>query len=73
MNANAEEELKAYPKYRQQYLKAFARMLEEREKAGKTNDGKSAWSTPEKVMDWWLERDCNGGSTCTDANDAERG
>lgn len=73
MNTKAGEELKAYPKYRQLYLKAFARMLEEREKAGKPNDGKNDWSTPEKVMDWWLKRDCNGGSACTDANDAERG
>lgn len=73
MNTNAWEELEAYPKYKKLYLKAFARMLEEREKAGKTNDGKNDWSTPEKVMDWWLERDCNGGNTCTNANDAERG
>lgn len=73
MNTKAGEELKAYPKYRRLYLKAFARMLEEREKAGKSNDWKSDWSTPEKVMDWWLQKDCNGGSTCTDVSDAERG
>nr|DAO05978.1 MAG TPA: phosphoadenosine-phosphosulfate reductase [Caudoviricetes sp.] len=73
MSTKAGEELKAYPKYRRLYLKAFARMLEEREKAGKPNDGKSDWSTPEKVMDWWLQKDCNGGSTCTDVSDAERG
>lgn len=22
---------------------------------------------------WWLQKDCNGGSTCTDVSDAERG
>lgn len=57
MNANAKEEMDAYPKYRQLYLKTFARMLEEREKAGKPNDGKNDWSNPEKVMNWWLNCD----------------
>lgn len=45
-------ELDRNPKYKQNYLKAFARMLEERKKKGlKIN---AEWSTPEKVMEWWL-------------------
>lgn len=49
---SARVELDRYPKYKQNYLKAFARMLEERKKKGlKIN---AEWSTPEKVMEWWL-------------------
>lgn len=49
---SARGELDRYPKYKQNYLKAFARMLEERKKKGlKIN---AEWSTPEKVMEWWL-------------------
>lgn len=49
---SARGELDRYPKYKQNYLKAFARMLEERKKKGL--EIKAYWSTPEKVMDWWL-------------------
>lgn len=48
----ARGELDRNPKYKQNYLKAFARMIEERKKKGlKTT---ADWSTPEKVMEWWL-------------------
>lgn len=41
-----------YPKYRAAYVRAFDRMLEEREKAGFVNTG--AWSDGEHVMRWWV-------------------
>lgn len=50
--ADAEKEFERYPKYRDNYLRAFGRMIEARKEAGmKTNQD---WSTPEKVMEWWL-------------------
>jgi phosphoadenosine phosphosulfate reductase len=50
--ADSEKELERYPKYRENYLRAFKRMIEARKEAGmKTTQ---EWSTPESVMDWWL-------------------
>ena len=45
--------LERYPKYKQMHLKAFGKMIAEREKAGllpKTE----GFKTPEGVMKWWL-------------------
>lgn len=50
--AAAAAELEAYPKYKQAYLRAFAKMIEAREEAGLKCV--AYWSTPEKVMEWWL-------------------
>lgn len=36
----------SYPKYRDNYLRAFGRMLKARDKAG--------WESPEAVMMWWV-------------------
>lgn len=44
------EELDKYSKYKQAYLRAFERMLYEREKAGKGGE----WETAEDVMNWWI-------------------
>lgn len=52
MNTAAAAELEAYPKYKQMYLHAFERMITERRRKGMYD--KIDWSTPEKVMDWWL-------------------
>ena len=52
MNTKAAEELGKYSKYKQNYLKAFNRMLAEREKAGMPTD----WKNPEDVMNWWLRK-----------------
>lgn len=41
-----------YPKYRDNYLRAFRRMLKAREAAGL--DNKLGWNTPEDVMMWWV-------------------
>lgn len=43
-------ELIEYPKYKENYLRAFARMLEERRKAGKID---TTWTSAEAVMYWW--------------------
>ena len=50
MSTKAAEELNRYPKYKEHYLKAFERMLKERENRGKDTE----WETPEEVMRWWL-------------------
>ena len=39
-----------WPKYYENYLRAFDRMLIERERRGKQKD----WTTGQEVMDWWI-------------------
>lgn len=46
-----ERDFARYPKYKELYLKAFGKMIAERERAGLSIKG---WETPEKVMEWWL-------------------
>lgn len=41
-----------YPKYRDNYLRAFRRMLKARKTAGLDNS--LGWDTPEAVMIWWV-------------------
>jgi len=45
-------EFERWPKYRDNYLRAFARMITARESAGLTVKN---WETPEKVMEFWLD------------------
>ena len=40
-----------YPKFKEAYIRAFDRMIEERNKKGKEIE----WKTGEEVMRWWLE------------------
>lgn len=54
MSSNREAELEQYPKYRAAYIRAFARMLAERDRRGKT--GAIYFTSPEAVMDWYLEK-----------------
>lgn len=49
MSYHKKEELERYPKYKQAYLRAFQRMLEEIWKTG----GDTSWKTAEDVMEWW--------------------
>ena len=56
MATKAKQEMDAYPKIKEAYLRAFARMIENRKARGLPVVGKTDWSTPEKVMDWWLNR-----------------
>lgn len=55
ISTNAAKELERWPKYKNLYLKTFEKMIKKREEAGKDNMFPRDWSTPEKVMDWWLE------------------
>lgn len=50
MSGNAKEEMKAYPKFEQAYLRAFKKMLDIRRERGL----KTTWKTAQDVMDWWL-------------------
>lgn len=50
-----EREFAMWPKYESMYMRAFARMIQAREKAGK-KDGIKKWNTPQEVMDWWMNR-----------------
>ncbi len=53
MSTHAGQELNRWPKYNAAYLRAFQRMLENREARGlETN----AWTDAESVMRWWLSR-----------------
>lgn len=51
MNTNAARELDEYPKYREAYIRAFDRMLEQRREKGKPT---TLWRSGEEVMDWWM-------------------
>jgi phosphoadenosine phosphosulfate reductase len=42
-----ENEFVRYPKYKENYIKAFDRMLLER-------DNNTGWKSGEEVFDWWL-------------------
>ena len=44
-----------YPKYKTMYIRAFDRMIEAREKAGKKSQG--AWDSGENVFKWWIGED----------------
>lgn len=44
-------EFARWPKYKEMYLRAFARMLAERAERKKPTE----WQTPEEVFDWWME------------------
>ena len=54
MSSNREAELDRYPKYKDHYLRAFKRMLDERDRHGKT--GYAHFTSPQAVMDWYLEK-----------------
>lgn len=46
-------EFARYPKYKDAYIHAFARMLECRKACG--NKDVAGWKTPEGVFEWWME------------------
>lgn len=50
MNDTAAAELERYPKYKQAYIRAFDKMLDQYEEKPQN------WETPEDVMDWWLRK-----------------
>lgn len=48
-------ELNAYPKYRENYIRAFEKMIKRYKEARK--DFKKQFTSGEEVMDWWLQID----------------
>lgn len=50
-------DFKQYPKYKKNYIAAFQRMVEERERLGYIQNG--AWADGESVFKWWLGEDAN--------------
>lgn len=59
-------EFERYPKYKDAYIRAFDKMLIEREKSGlKKMD---IWSTGKKVFKWWMEDDSLDGQLSFDMN-----
>lgn len=46
-----EEDFRRFPKYKENYIKAFDRMLKVREIKGL----KTTWKTGEEVMKWWIK------------------
>ena len=51
-NKQMQREANQYPKYRDNYVRAFDRMVKAREEAGLEN--KFGWMDGESVMRWWL-------------------
>lgn len=49
------DEFLRYPKYRNSYIRAFDRMLEERKKRGKMGRAWSMGTTGRDVFHWWME------------------
>lgn len=50
MNTHAAAELERYPKYKEAYLRAFGKMLNNRLEKGL----QTKWKTSEEVMEWWV-------------------
>lgn len=59
-------EFERYPKYKDAYIRAFDKMLIEREKSGLKN--MNIWSTGKKVFKWWMEDDSLDGQLSFDMN-----
>jgi phosphoadenosine phosphosulfate reductase len=49
MNVNAAQELEQYPKHKAAYIRAFDKMLLQRDK-------ETTWTCGEEVFDWWVNR-----------------
>ncbi|WP_053983829.1 phosphoadenosine phosphosulfate reductase family protein [Niameybacter massiliensis] len=47
LSSNQEKELEMYPKYKENYIRAFNRMI-------KNLDNNTTWQTGEDVMEWWI-------------------
>lgn len=50
-----QREFARYPKFQQNYIRAFDRMLKERERKGKMQGTWNMWTTGEDVFHWWME------------------
>ena len=62
---NQVTELEMYPKYKQNYINAFNRMLKRRKEAGKDDitgkEGLHRWADGETVYRWWIRDDSIDG------------
>lgn len=56
MAGNQVQELEMYPKYKQNYINAFGRMLKKRKTEGK-DDSKGHWKDVESMYKWWIQDD----------------
>ena len=61
-----EKEFLRWPKYKNAYLRAFERMLEERERRGRLNVDSRMGSRAIDVFNWWLEYDVLPGQLTFD-------
>ena len=52
LSKNQEKELEMYPKYKENYIRAFDKML----KYGRTHGKEYKWKTGAEVMTWWLNK-----------------
>lgn len=52
-----EREFLRWPQYKQLYINAFGRMLEERKKRGKLDGSWRNGATGADVFNWWMEYD----------------
>lgn len=52
-----ERDFYKWPTYKRAYLRAFGKMLEEREKRGKLDGAWKKGTTPIEVFNWWMEYD----------------
>lgn len=61
-----EAEFARWPKYKQLYVNAFERMLEERRRRGKLDGSWRMGTTAEDVFRWWMEYDVLPGQISTE-------
>ena len=61
-----EREFAIWPKYKAAYLKAFDRMLKERERRGKMHGEMRMGDTPQSVFNWWMNSDVLPGQLVLD-------
>lgn len=61
-------EFERYPKYKEAYIRAFEKMIVERERRGLKN--MQQWSTGLKVFKWWMEDDNMDGQLAFDMEGA---
>lgn len=66
-----ERDFKRWPKYKMAYMKAFDRMLAERQKRGKLDGSWRTGTTAQDVFNWWMEYDILPGQMELDLEDIE--
>lgn len=62
MAGNQVQELEMYPKYKQNYINAFDRLLKKRKEQGKDDSGGN-WKDADSMYRWWIQDDGIEGQT----------